>query len=542
MVDFNAAGGFHDVVISVTRWVSILSAVAGSVFLAATVKLGSLERGGPRHADLVLEGGIPATLFLPGEAPETQGFRDPPAPVEAPPALVLVHGFAGDRRGMSSAARRLARAGLAVLTLDLSGHGENRNPGRGSAARSDSFYPDLVAAVDFLRMSPHVDGSRIAVIGHSMGAGAALDYATRDSGIDAVVSISGGRDLNGPYPPPNALFLYAEADPERIRLRSDQLAARIAGRARVERERTYGDVAQGTGVRVVEISGASHTSIIWADRAIAEIIAWLDHVFGLQATARDSGDTPPADPRTGLLGVIGISVLFILPGLGLLVGGLAPDAAELMPWRRGLGLTVVAAALFLTMPLLAVGPPFPAVSLVAADVLIAHFTLAGVSLLVLLALGGQLSLSAISPRVLPALLAGGVAMIAVLALLQPMSGTLHGLALTPERGWAFVLSTLALLPFSLAVQLWLRRGSPLVANALGIAGRVVVVLVLLLGMQLGLYHRVLVFVLGPLCLIFVGTEILAAAIYATSRNRLTIAVIDAAWLAFVLAAIMPIRV
>ena len=473
---------------SATRWVSILSAAAGAVFLTATVKLGSLERGGPRHADLVLEGGIPATLFLPGEGSETQGFRDPPSPGGGPPALVLAHGFAGDRRGMSS----------------------------GSSARADSFPPDLVAAVDFLRMSPHVDGSRIAVGGHSMGAGAALDYATRDSGIDAVVSISGGGDLNGPYPPPNALLLYAAADPERIRLRSDELAARIAGRARVERARTYGDVAQGTGVRVVEISGASHASIIWADPAIAEIIAWLDEVFGLPRPARDSGDVPPADPRTGLLGVIGISILFVLPGLGLVVGRLAPAAAELMPWPRGLGLAVVAAALLLTMPLLAVGPPFPVVSLVAADVLIAHFALAGVSLLVALAVGGHLSLSAISPRVLPALLAGGAAMIAVMALLQPMSGTLHGLALTP--------------------------GSPRAANALGVAGRVVVVLVLLLGIQLGVLHRALVFVLGPLCLIFVGAEVLAAAIYAISRNRLAIAVIDAAWLAFVLAAIMPIRV
>ena len=88
----------------------------------------------------------------------------------------------------------------------------------------------------------------------------------------------------------------------------------------------------------------------------------------------------------------------------------------------------------------------------------------------------------------------------------------------------------------------LRRGSPLVANTLGAAGRVVVVLVLLLGMQLGLLHPVMVFVIGPLCLIFVGAEVLAAAIYASSRNRLVIAIVDAAWLAFVLAAIMPIRV
>ncbi|MEE8476076.1 MAG: alpha/beta fold hydrolase [Myxococcota bacterium] len=524
------------------RWVSILSAAAGVVFLATTLQLGSLERGGPRHADLMLEGGIPATLFLPGAGSEFRSFLDPPSPGEGPPVLVLAHGFAGDRRGLSSAARRLALSGLAVLTLDLAGHGENRNPGRGSYVRSDSFHPDLVAAVDFLRLSPHVDGSRIAVGGHSMGAGAALDFATRDSGIDAVVLISGGWDLNGPYPPPNALFLYAEADPERIRRRSDELAARIAGRPRVDRERTYGDVTRGTGVRVVEVSGASHASIVWTDVAIAEIKTWLDEVFGLQSPAGDPVDSLPADPRTGLLGVIGISILFVLPGLGLVVGRLAPDAAELVAWPRGLGLAAVAAALLLTMPLLALGPPFPVVPLAVANVLIAHFALAGVSLLVLLAVRGSLNASAISPRTLPALLSAGVAVTAVLALLQPLSGALHGVSLTPERGLVFVLSTLALLPFSLAVQLWLRRGSPLTANALAAAGRVVVVLVLLLGMQLGLLHRVMVFVLGPLCLIFVGAEVLAAAIYVSSRNRLVIAIVDAAWLAFVLAAIMPIRV
>jgi dienelactone hydrolase len=43
--------------------------------------------------------------------------------------------------------------------------------------------------------SPHVDGSRIVVMGHSMGAGASLDYATRVSSIDGAVMISGGSRL-----------------------------------------------------------------------------------------------------------------------------------------------------------------------------------------------------------------------------------------------------------------------------------------------------------------------------------------------------------
>ena len=44
--------------------------------------------------------------------------------------------------------------------------------------------------------------------------------------------------------------------------------------------------------------------------------------------------------------------------------------------------------------------------------------------------------------------------------------------------------------------------------------------------------------LATVCLLF---EALASALYAASRNLLAIALLDAAWLAFVTAAIMPVR-
>ena len=61
-------------------------------------------------------------------------------------------------------------------------------------------------------------------------------------------------------------------------------------------------------------------------------------------------------------------------------------------------------------------------------------------------------------------------------------------------------------------------------------------------MRLGLLSGVLLLMLGPLLLILLLVELLAAGIYARSRNLLVIAAIDAASLALVLAAIMPIRV
>ena len=79
---------------------------------------------------------------------------------------------------------------------------DNRNPFSRSRSRPDVFHREFSAAVDFLRSLPFVDGERIAVMGHSMGAGAALDFATRDSGLDAVVLISGGMRAVGPHRPP----------------------------------------------------------------------------------------------------------------------------------------------------------------------------------------------------------------------------------------------------------------------------------------------------------------------------------------------------
>ena len=61
------------------RRVPIVSGVALALFLVAALWLGRLDRGGPPHGDLILEGGVPATLYLPGDAPGG-GF-----PLDVPP-------------------------------------------------------------------------------------------------------------------------------------------------------------------------------------------------------------------------------------------------------------------------------------------------------------------------------------------------------------------------------------------------------------------------------------------------------------------------
>ena len=452
--------------------------------------------------------------------------------------MLLTHGFASDRLGLSGLARRLAESGYAVLTVDVQGHGQNRNPYRGSRASGDSFYADLSTAVDYLRASPHVDGLRIVVMGHSMGAGASLDYATRDSGIDGAVMISGGFSLEGPYRPPNALFIFASGDPDWIREHSRRLAARVTGVPEIELARTYGRAGDGTAVRAFEVADTDHLDIVWSDVAAREIVAWLDGIFGVELPA----DRVPGDPRMAAVLLIAAALLCVLPGLGQVVGRLVPAMPEPPARSPALGLLTLVAALAATMPLLAVGAPGVLLSVEVGDVVVSHFALCGIALLILLALRERVPTAAVAANPLPTILGAAVAVIAVFVLVVPLGVVVHRLTLTPERMLVFVLTGLAMLPFAVAFQLLLRVGRPLVASLTAIGGRALALLVLFADVRIGVMPGVVMFMLPSLVLALCFIELLAAPIYAASRNVAAIALIDAAWVALIVAAVMPVRI
>lgn len=521
-----------------SRPLALLSGIALALHLVAAAWLGYLEQGGPPHAEVVLDGGIPATLYLPGEegGDPRNAFLDPPPRGARPPGIVLMHGFASDRRGMSSLARRLAASGYAVLSFDASGHGQNRTPFPRSFARPDAFEQDLAAAVSFLRGHPHVDGERIVLMGHSMGAGASLDHATRDPGLDAVVLISGGWTTWGPHTPRNPLFIFAAGDPERIKERSREIATRLAGVGAIELGRSYGDPADGSGVRVVEVSGADHASIVWKRETATEIARWLDASMG-----RPASGAAPADPRFRAVWLCSLALLLLLPGLGAVIARLVPAGPEPESRNAATGLATLAAGLLLSLPLLANDTPASFLSIEVGDVLVSHFGLAGVALLVWLAARGDPGVGLFHEP--GRLVAGaGLGALSVYVLMLPIGTVLHRVTLTPERLDVLVGAFALLLPFSLAFQRLLRRGPPLRATVTASLGRILVLSTLGLGVASGLLSFVVVLMLPALTLLFVLMEVLAASLYVASRNLAAIALIDAAWLAFVIVTTMPLRV
>lgn len=103
------------------------------------------------------------------------------------PALVVMHGWGGNAGMMLPLAAPLHAAGYSLLLVDARCHGRSDDDSFASLPR---FAEDIEAALVWLAGRPEVDPLAIGVIGHSVGAGAALLAASRQPSIRAVVSLA----------------------------------------------------------------------------------------------------------------------------------------------------------------------------------------------------------------------------------------------------------------------------------------------------------------------------------------------------------------
>ena len=131
---------------------------------------------------------LEAALALPDGA-------DAGAPV---PAVVLLHGFGGDRTSLAGRAAELVDDGYAVLLPSARGSGGSG--GTITLADRDREGRDVAALVDVLAAEPAVrqdaaGDPRVALAGLSYGGGIALVAAGLDPRVDAVVAVATWHDL-----------------------------------------------------------------------------------------------------------------------------------------------------------------------------------------------------------------------------------------------------------------------------------------------------------------------------------------------------------
>jgi alpha-beta hydrolase superfamily lysophospholipase len=205
--------------------------------------------------------------FIPGD-----GFHVPAAivtPARPAGAVVIVHGYGGNKEEQTGLAWRVAETGLAACAIDLRGHGEHMLPFDINA------FDDVEAAIRHCRSY-----GKVVVIGHSLGGRLALL-----SSADAVIALSPAICLT--YGP--SIHRIIESWCYKVREPSKASVFEILERLPVWRpangrptaiihgSRDMPEIRHGClelkarGVRVTEIENALHNDIFLLEPTIEEI-------------------------------------------------------------------------------------------------------------------------------------------------------------------------------------------------------------------------------------------------------------------------------
>ena len=153
------------------------SAPSGAPYRAEDVRVkgpGGIVLGGTLTMPTNTRGPVPAVVTITGSG---QQDRDEYIP------------FAGGIRLFRQVADTLSRRGIAVLRLDDRGLGASG--GDPSAGTSADFADDIRSALAYLRTRSDIDGTRLALVGHSEGGAIAPMIAATDPKLKAIVVMAG---------------------------------------------------------------------------------------------------------------------------------------------------------------------------------------------------------------------------------------------------------------------------------------------------------------------------------------------------------------
>jgi dipeptidyl aminopeptidase/acylaminoacyl peptidase len=160
-----------------------------------------LLAGGIGALNFVIRRGLAAPRVIEAGRPEGLPWREVRLPTangkslygwfipagEQRPALVVMHGWGGNAEMMLPLAAPLHAAGYSLLLVDARCHGQSDGDSFASLPR---FAEDIDAALLWLAGQPEVDPLALGIVGHSVGAGAALRAASRRADLRAVVSLA----------------------------------------------------------------------------------------------------------------------------------------------------------------------------------------------------------------------------------------------------------------------------------------------------------------------------------------------------------------
>jgi len=209
--------------------------------------------------------------------------------------LILIHGWGANAQMMLPLARPFHQAGMSVLLYDARNHGKSDKDSFSSLPR---FAEDLGCAIEWIKWRD--PSQKIVVVGHSIGAAAAMLAASNRTDIDLVIGLSGfahpnlvmHRHLDRPWLPEVFRPLIMNYIQWVIGYRFEE----IAPMNRIRHIRCPVLLVHGTEdtvipisdmhlikenappenrVQIVEIEGAGHNSVDRFQQHATELIDWI---------------------------------------------------------------------------------------------------------------------------------------------------------------------------------------------------------------------------------------------------------------------------
>jgi len=305
-----------------------------------------------------------------GDVPVTV-FR--PAAAATAPVVVIAHGFAGSQQLMQPYAVTLARNGYLVVTFDFPGHGRNASPFVARIEDQERRIKVLKGALDavteYALKLPGADG-RLALLGHSMAGDVILRAAAaRGDQVAANVLLSPYVGADAPrIEPRDLLIVFGAWEPEMLhQMGRDALQAGVVGGS-VETGVTYGDLADGSGRRLVLAPGVEHIGVLYGRAGIGAALDWLNQVFGRTGSGF-------IDSRGSWLGLLFLGIVVLAWPLSRLLPRAAtwPLGADLT-WRRWWPVALLPAVL---TPLILRPLPNDFLPILLGDYLALHFGVYG---------------------------------------------------------------------------------------------------------------------------------------------------------------------
>lgn len=212
------------------------------------------------------------------------------APARALPAVVVSPGYMANARYMYIPwASDITNLGAVALIVDRRGQGRSggdlwqREP---KGASLDDLHADLAAAIAYLRsLAPKIDPGRIALLGHSDGATAALIAGSADWEVRATIAVS---PSTGPWQyvnhvaPQNMLLVFG-ADDSFVLDDTDTALISRATRLGLVDEGRVGDLHVGDGRGLVRVPGRGHLDVLTDTTTRIEVREWLKRALNTSA-------------------------------------------------------------------------------------------------------------------------------------------------------------------------------------------------------------------------------------------------------------------